>query len=126
MSKQSTLVLVGNEIKVRLQAERAESSGAVHVDWLRFTVRLRNIHDIEAAEIHAGRAHLDPYRNIWDNDFRTDLLRSILVDLPDCDKTQATYAQSIAHQVADALGSGFTVGAELLKGQDFYKSRWPI
>ena len=38
----STLVLDGNEIKVRLQAERIASESVVHIDWLRFTVQLRN------------------------------------------------------------------------------------
>jgi len=42
VSNSSALVLDGNEVKFRLQAERIETGKYVHVDWLRFTVLRRN------------------------------------------------------------------------------------
>lgn len=41
-SKTCSLVLEGNQVKVRLIAERLETRVPVHVDWLRFTCQVRN------------------------------------------------------------------------------------
>ena len=65
MTKQ-VLVLDGNEVKMRLQADRAKFSHRVHVDWLRFTVIRKNApvpHEdvlFPSAEscVPAGFAHL--------------------------------------------------------------------
>nr|WP_315465915.1 replication initiation factor domain-containing protein [uncultured Rhodoferax sp.] len=43
MSNQSPLVLDGNEVKLRLEAERVQTGNYIHVDWLRFTVLRRNV-----------------------------------------------------------------------------------
>jgi phage replication initiation protein len=43
MAKYGGLVLDGGEVKFRLEAERQASSNLIHIDWLRFTVFLRNV-----------------------------------------------------------------------------------
>lgn len=47
--RKTDLVLDGNEVKLRLTAERRETGTPVHVDWVRFTVQLKNapIPDVE-------------------------------------------------------------------------------
>lgn len=40
-AKKTDLVLDGNEVKLRLTAERLKTKQVVHVDWVRFTCSLR-------------------------------------------------------------------------------------
>lgn len=42
LNKACSLVLEGNQVKVRLIAERIETRVLVHIDWLRFTCQVRN------------------------------------------------------------------------------------
>ena len=45
-AKKTDLVLDGNEVKLRLTAERLKTKQVVHVDWVRFTCKLRNMKDV--------------------------------------------------------------------------------
>lgn len=139
MTKQSALVLEGQQIKVRLQAEQTNHPGYVHIDWLRFTVLRRNApipsvellfpepygaidyqaasdgwsqHQIDAAhgEVRARRQHL------------VNLLR----DLPDSDYQASTQAFTLAEEVVGILGHDYTVDPLIQKGKDFYRFRFDI
>lgn len=126
--RKSDLVLDGNEVKLRLKAERIKSRTPVHVDWVRFTCTLRNapfptvetlfpLHqDVEPISTHA----LDSMRE------RTYKLARILRELPDADFAASAQAKVLADEVCEALGPDFSVFPELRKGHDFYRFRWSI
>lgn len=116
------LVLDGNEVKVRLQAERLESQTPVHVDWLRFTVARRNgpLPDVETLFPRPQSS------SIWDPDDRTRTFNKLLAELPGNEFEASAVAMELGHQVAEALGDEFSVCAELRKGHDFYRHRWSI
>ncbi|RIX79411.1 replication initiation factor domain-containing protein [Acidovorax cavernicola] len=115
----SALVLDGNVVKVRLMAERQASNSMVHVDWLRFTVRLRNAPPF----LTDKRAEST---SIWDEGYRLHKLLSLINELPDHERDACGQASALADRVCMALGFEFNRGAELGKGHDFYKHRWPI
>lgn len=148
MTRVNPLVLDGSEVKLRLQAERAVTGSAVHVDWLRFTVNLRHaplpaVDDLfplpPPAAMPVG-LDLDAWyaANVKDGRycprFANDLyrweklqdLRKVLNSLPDADFAASAQAKELAVRVADALGPDFSLHPELLKGHDFYRFRWSI
>lgn len=123
----STLVLDGNEVKVRLLAERTHSQTPVHVDWVRFTVLLRNaplpkLDDLfPAQEVEPLSAHqLDQAAD------KLQRMRKLLRDLPDADFGASVQAKELGEQVCETLGPEFTVYPEVRKGHDFYRFRWSI
>jgi len=115
----TALVLDGNVVKLRLMAERQASNSMVHVDWLRFTVRLRN------APPFLTDKRAEP-TSIWDEGYRLNRLLSIINELPDHERDACGQASDLADRVCMALGFEFNRGADLGKGHDFYKRRWPI
>ena len=117
----SSLVLDGSEVKFRLMAERTANKTPVHVDWVRFTVLLRNAPQADAGllEVNSGLA-------CWDAQYRQAQLARILADLPNEEFAPAAQAFELANEVAGALGGDFTVASEVRKGHDFYRCRWGI
>ncbi len=118
---QNALVLDGNEIKIRLLAERTESQSHVHIDWLRFTVQRRHTPapSIDALFPPAGIGH-----DYWDERLRSLLQQ--LSKLPDADTGTATEAFDLAADVASEYGPDFVACPEPRKGHDFYKHRISI
>lgn len=117
----SSLVLDGGEVKLRLIAERIAAKTSVHVDWVRFTVLLRN------APVPDGSiGFVNDSIPCWDEKYRAMQLSKLLADLPDEDYAPATQAFELANEVAGALGVDFKVATEIRKGHDFYRCRWPI
>jgi phage replication initiation protein len=115
----ASLVTDGNTIKVRLEAERLETGSLVHVDWLRFTVRLRN----------APALRTDvPVKsdNIWDEGYRLAEIYKLLSSLPDCERDSCGQAAELADRVSNILGPDFSRALSVGKGHDFYRHRWPI
>lgn len=115
----TALVLDGNVVKVRLMAERQALKSMVHVDWLRFTVRLRNAPPF----LTDKRAEST---SIWDEGYRLNKLLTIINDLPDHERDACGQAADLADRVCMTLGFEFNRGADVGKGHDFYKRRWPI
>ncbi|WIY40528.1 hypothetical protein QRO10_06170 [Paracidovorax citrulli] len=81
-----SLVLDGNQVKARLIAERIESGVPVHVDWVRFTVNLRNA-PMPSVDVLFPEEDVEPL-SVWDRDERTvriQRLRKVLRFIPDVD-----------------------------------------
>lgn len=108
-AKHSDLVLDGREVAFRLKAERQHSKGLVHVDWVRFTVRVK----------------AQAYRAAWCTEL-PERLEKLLSELPDAEWAVSVQAQALADEAAQALGPDFTVAQEVRKGHDFYRFRWSI
>ncbi|WP_418132689.1 replication initiation factor domain-containing protein [Variovorax sp. 375MFSha3.1] len=119
VAAKNALVLDGNTVKLRLMAERQFSKALVHIDWLRFTVQLRNAPPF----LTDKRAETT---SIWDEGYRLNKLLSIINELPDPERDACGQAADLADRVCMALGFEFTRGADLGKGHDFYKRRWSI
>lgn len=119
MTRPSALVLDGNVIKVRLQAERIASRTPVHVDWLRFTVSRRHAPAPDLSDLFPNVSDFDTWERVRD-------LHRVLKQLPDCDTGAAMQARQLAHEVASALGSEFVVASDVRKGHDFYRFRFSI
>jgi phage replication initiation protein len=117
----NTLVLDGETIKTRLQADRLASGSHVHVDWLRFTVQRRCAPFPLSENLFPTRTD-----NVWDHETRAQRLAQLLATVPDCDTTAATQARELADSVCQVLGPDFSVLNEVLKGHDFYRFRWSI
>lgn len=116
------LVLDGNEVKLRLKAERANTQQAVHVDWVRFTCNLRSA-PIPSVD------DLFPRKNgvRWADEIgNMERLARVLRDLPDNDFAASAQAKTLAEQACEALGPDFSVYPEVRKGHDFYRFRWSI
>lgn len=116
------LVLDGNEVKLRLTAERTATKSLVHVDWVRFTVLRRNA-DAPAADL------LFPQpvsASVWDEGYRQAKFAKLLAELQSFEFDASAQALQLARDVAEALGRDFTVACEVRKGQDFYRYRWAI
>lgn len=140
MTRPNALVLDGNEIKVRLEAERIATGCSVHVDWLRFTVPLRSSPfpsedvlfptakdwSIEHSDMRFVSDDKKTIETLPAPKGRVSSMLRALRDIPDADFASAAQAQELAHDVADILGDGFKVSTELRKGHDFYKSRFSI
>jgi len=121
MTRPNVLVLDGNEVKVRLQAERLASKTPVHVDWVRFTTSLRKAPAPAVDDLFPL-----PEANIWDQSTREARFRQLLAELPDCDYAASQQALDMARAVCVILGESFAVASEVRKGHDFYKFRWSI
>lgn len=119
--KDYALVLDGEEVKFRLQAERIQSQTPVHVDWLRFTVQRRLCNTPAADALFPP-----PVANIWDEEHRQAQFTRLLADLPGNEYEAGAQAMELGRQVADALGPDFTLHPERRKGHDFYRFRWSI
>lgn len=130
----SCLVLDGNEVKIRLQAERTAHETPVHVDWVRFTCLRRNVvPSFLAPELVPSKS--------WD-DLTCDRFSSA-VDL-ETDRITRSVAQfrrehqdpeflgpmqqafDLAMELCQALGPDYLVHHVIGKGHDFYKFRWSI
>ena len=109
----SPLVLDGDQIKLRLLAERTESKTPVHVDWVRFTTILRN------APLPSADLLFPKTDNIWDPDNRRAELNKTLSEIADPDYSASVQAYDLAHQACEALGESYTVNPEIRKGHDF-------
>jgi phage replication initiation protein len=116
----SPLVLDGDQIKLRLIAERTDSKTPVHVDWVRFTTLLRNA-PLASAELLFPKTD-----NIWDPVNRQAELVKTLSQIPDPDYSASVQAYELAQEVCEALGESYTVNPEIRKGHDFYRCRWSI
>jgi len=86
----NSLVLDGNEIKLRLSAERSTTGKLVHIDWVRFTCNVRTAPTPSVDDLF-------PRKNgvLWaeEIDNRTRLA-ALLRDLPDADFSVAAQAKS--------------------------------
>lgn len=120
------LVLDGDTVKLRLQAERIETRSVVHVDWVRFTCLLRNAPAPSADDLFPPA--LPPGTSwapsVWDEQWAE--LRKAMLALPDPDYAASVQAKDLAVRVAVALGADFDVVPEVRKGHDFYRNRWSI
>lgn len=116
----SALVLDGNEVKLRLEAERSDSKTPVHVDWVRFTCLLRNAPAPSVDDLFPRAT------SVWDEAHRQAEFQKVLREIPDHDYTPSVQALNLAREVAQALGDDFTVAPEVRKGHDFYRFRWSI
>lgn len=128
-SKTCALVLDGNTVKARLQAERFETQSVVHVDWVRFTCFLRNspFPSRHMEQDGDGLESLGGIRwapSVWD--LRWQELQKQLAAMPDNDYAASVQAKELAVRVAEALGADFEVFPEVRKGHDFYRFRWSI
>lgn len=125
------LVMDGNEVKLRLQADRIKSSGAIHIDWLRFTCELRHapVPVMEVLFPNPVQETLERPRSIAELDLesyrRAKMLR-ILRDMPDAEFAASAQAHALAQKVCKALGPDFRIEPEVKKGHDFYRFRWSI
>jgi phage replication initiation protein len=123
----SSLVLDGNAIKLRLEAERASTGNVVHVDWLRFTVIRRNAPAVRLDDLFPPKGSMV---ECWSNDLEFEVRRRrlmrILQEMPDPDFAASAQAKALAEDVCDALGPDFVIEPELKKGFDFYRFRWSI
>lgn len=122
----SSLVLDGSEVKVRLQAERAAAKTPVHVDWVRFTVLLRNAAAPSVEDLFPLAATAHHQADAWDDARRQACFAAVLRAVPDGDYAASQQALDLAREVASALGDDFTVAPEMRKGHDFYRFRWSI
>lgn len=116
------LVLDGNEVKLRLKAERANTHQPVHVDWVRFTCNLRSA-PIPTVDDLFPRKNGVRWAEEIDNMQR---LAALLRDMPDTDFAASVQAKTLAEQACEALGPDFSVYPEVRKGHDFYRYRWSI
>ena len=118
----SALVLDGETVKLRLQAERSEGRGLVHVDWLRFTVSRRDApFDLDVL----FPPKRGDYSTWWDAN-QDAVARQIDAVEREENFSAAAQALTLARQVVEVLGDGYNVSGEVLKGHDFYSRRWSI
>lgn len=147
MTRPAQLVLDGNTIKVRLQADRQEYKAPVHVDWLRFTLP-RRAAPVPSVDLlfpvfqrADGSFHhfADSVDSMAQDQARARRIHALISSVPDCDadgspslafkpeeQGAALEAFGVAQDVAAMLGDGFSVAIEVRKGHDFYKFRWSI
>lgn len=122
MTRRNPLVLCGEEIKLRLEAERAAYSTPVHIDWLRFTVQ-RRLSEFPSVDTLFPR-QVDI--SMWDENARKRQFDKLLSELPGGEFEASAQAMELAEEVAEALGPDFVAHPELRKGHDFYKHRFSI
>ena len=122
--KQQALVIEGNEVKLRLQADRVQGASVVHIDWLRFTMQLRNAPVPSAETLFPSVANRCSDEEHWNNHYQR--LTRILRELPDPDFAASSQAHALAQKICKILGPEFQIEPELKKGQDFYRFRWSI
>ena len=132
-AKKTDLVLDGNEVKLRLTAERLKTKQVVHVDWVRFTCNLRAAPTPSADKLFPApsRDWVKHWRNQEAHEVRAaderkaDML-AVLKTIDDPDFSASAQALQLAEQVCEALGPDFSVYPEIRKGHDFYRFRWSI
>lgn len=127
------LVLDGDTVKLRLLAARSETSSLVHVDWVRFTVKVRNTPCPETEtlfpepdSVRWDNVHWER-ENLWEP--KENIQRRLNMSLSDFSSTEffyAAHAHKLAEQISEALGVAYSVDLEPKKGIDFYKYRWSI
>lgn len=128
----SALVLEGNTVKARLFADRLQSKVPVHVDWLRFSIHLRNapakVFDRPFSDITVlNLSQREELKRYEDREHSAKWLHDYLRELEhDKRYSAAGQAHTLALQVVDILGHQFTVAPMAEKGHDFYAKRWPI
>lgn len=118
-AKKTDLVLDGNEVKLRLTAERLKTKQVVHVDWVRFTCNLRAAPAPSVEDLFPAPA------SAW-ADQNYSRMAAVLRELDDPDFSASAQAKALADQVCEALGPDFSVYPEIRKGHDFYRFRWSI
>lgn len=144
MTKRNVLVMDGNQVKFRLEAERKASTDLVHIDWLRFTVLLRNVvPTFETLPVFTPTKNDKWGRYLETVSFESDnfnylsgpaqaiIIRNTIEGFEQDHKDPqyigaCSQAFELAREVAQTLGEGFTVNPELKPGQDFYKYRISI
>lgn len=128
MTRPSSLVLEGDEVKLRLEAERLKTLSPVHVDWLRFTLQLRHapVPTVEYLFPAAEAVEDWSVHELSEADRRKRQMLQVLRELPNADYAAATQALELAENVCHLLGEGFSVDPEVKKGHDFYRFRWSI
>lgn len=121
MTRPNPLVLDGNEVKARIQAERTFSGKMVHIDWVRFTVHTKHAPIPTIEQLFPVRTD-----SIWDPQTRHERMQKVLNGIQDPEWATSTQALVLADEVAAALGPEFSVFPERRKGHDFYRYRWSI
>ena len=120
----SLLVLDGDQVKLRLLAERQHAKSVVHVDWVRFTCLRRNVApSVDRLFPLPGAVRTESTGSIWDEQTRLETLGRLIATMPDCDQSASSQAFDLGLTVAEALGPDFKVGEEVKKGHDFYDFR---
>lgn len=127
----SLLVLDGNEVKLRLLADRRKGDSVVHIDWLRFTCALKHAPWPSAEVLFPPAEQSVPagYAHMYDLDViteRRDRVVALLRGLPDADFAVTSQAHALAQKICKILGPDFVIEPELKKGHDFYRFRWSI
>jgi len=112
-------VIDGHEVALRLKAERLYTRSVVHVDWVRFTCRLKNAPLPTADDLFPLPGHT------WSSSMLERIAKT-LRELPDPDFAVSVQAKTLADQACEALGPDFHVFPEIRKGHDFYRFRWSI
>ncbi len=129
---QQALVLDGNEIKLRLQADRRITGSVVHIDWLRVTFQRKHAPIPTTKTLFPEPLRPDPADYTWSAHdlemmhWRRAKLAKLLRDMPDADFAASAQAHVLAEKICAVLGDQFLVEPELKKGQDFYRFRWSI
>lgn len=126
----SVLVADGDQVKLRLQAERLASKSHVHVDWVRFTCFRRNVvptflaldqgpspsfEDMQLSVLELHTRRVTRMVQDWSREHR---------DPEFIDAMQQAY--DLAKELCIALGNDFYVHHQIGKGHDFYRFRWSI
>jgi phage replication initiation protein len=129
----SALVVDGEQVKLRLMAERQATKTPVHVDWVRFTTMRRNSPTPSAFLLFPPRQPLATdftLSEYWERDKEFTAIstenRMPLNDFAADDFAAAAESFELAQSVANALGKSFSVFQEPKKGMDFYRYRWSI
>lgn len=144
MAKSNVLVIDGGEVKFRLEAERQASTSLIHIDWLRFTVFVRNVvptfETLPDWRLDAGskwERHLNKVEfgsaafDYLSAPAQSLVIRSTLETF-EADRRESSFqavasqAFDLAREVAKNLGAEFVVNTSLKPGQDFYKYRIAI
>lgn len=141
MSKRG-LVIDGGEVKFRLEAERQASTNLVHVDWLRFTVLLRNViptfetlPEFKGRKMRTFEDYLPEFQKAnYDYISGPSMMKVIRSTVEGFEQDHkdpqfvgaCSQALDLAREVAKVLGKDFTVNTQLKPGQDFYKYRFSI
>ncbi|WP_296511237.1 replication initiation factor domain-containing protein [Rhodoferax sp.] len=146
MANLNPVVIDGDQIKLRLQAERTAHKTPVHVDWVRFTALLRSVTPdfltrkgpvLPSAETLGVRSIQSVNRFIQTAkkkgspaEFDSERIhRMIRCSLEAYEKEHespafkwaSSQALELAKEVVQALGEEFEVSPEIKGGKDFYK-----
>lgn len=128
-TKQQMLVLEGNRIKARLLADRADTGGPVHVDWLRFTFDYKKV-KVSYDDIFNVQLNVQERCELPEFDREALNAREAVADVvvfdPFSEMPQARAAKTVALDVCKILGSDYRIDSEIKKGRDFYKFRFSI